>query len=231
MSEFSRTPQHSIARLAAPFLVAGVAIFGVNKGFDYLNEPEKVGSSGDAISQDISERLQPGKELDVAATIITVASGVNYRRTPVKIDTSNRTMVNGNKISDEPIDLSDNTLVQPTVLIRPALVKNETRFNNDDPKCWIGGLQNDQMVWVGLNKETIAGVHFYQRPQDGELPAFQQTIEVKEVTSDEGVIFDAGDHNASAALIRPSSENDPYIDALKQDGYEEVSFSDIDIDC
>jgi hypothetical protein len=215
-------------RFIASAVAVGAAIGGLTIGsLNGCEKTDKVGKSGEVIASDISSRLKPDGKLPVAAAIIAVDRGVHFRYTPVKYDTSNASLTSGNRTSDNPeiINVFDSTLSDPTILVRPIEVKNETRISSKDPICWLGGLQSKKLVWVGVNDETKKHLHFYQRPNsDQTLPDFTQEITVTKVDPYDGIVFKSDGYQASAGLIRSAEANnrDPYLDALKQEGYKEV---------
>lgn len=219
--------RRNLSPVPVAIAVAAVATLGVSAYKDFT-KPDRVIGSGKEIAANIEKRLKPGKQLPVAAAILAVDAGVNYRSTPVKVNTANNAWITGNKVSEGGSLLSDaDKLEKPTILVRPIMVENKERFTKDDPRYWFGGLVNNKVVWIGLNEETRDKIHVYSRLQDqdntGEK-SLKSSITVQGVDSDYGVSFDAGGYTAAAAEIMSSTgENDPYLTAIQQNlGFREV---------
>ncbi len=202
---------------AIALAVGGLTIGACNE----FTKPDRISSAADNIARNVQENLKPGNKIDVATAVVSVDAGVNFRSTPVKINTNNSALISGNNITN---DETDDTLTKPTILVRPLIVKNETRFTDSDPKYWLGGIQRDRVVWIGMNDETRDKVHVFQRQKtDGERPELIESITVDTVSQQDGITFDMGGYAASAGLIRPSEGlSDPFMQAKAAEGYSEI---------
>jgi hypothetical protein len=211
------------SKVLAGALVAAALLFAGKVAVDANKSPDNVVTSAKAVASRVSHELKPGKDVEVAAAIIAVDGGVNFRSSPVLLNTNNAQMVTGNNIYANP-DTPNAYLSSPTILVRPMVVKNENRLSDHDPEYWLAGLQDDRLVWVGLNDETKQHMQAYQLPESGgEMPDFTDSVTVDYVSPGSGIVFQSSGYMASAGLIRESIGNqDPYLLRMQEAGYQEV---------
>ncbi len=208
---------------AAAVLVAGALLFAGKAALDANKSPDNAVTSAQAVATRVEHELTPGKDIDVIAGIIKVDGGVNFRSSPVVLNTNNTQLVYGNVIQDS-LDDADSFLAGPTVLVRPVVVKNESRLSENDPEYWLAGLQDEKLVWVGLNDETKQYMQAYQLPgPDGTMPSLTDSITVSHISPGAGIVFESTGYMASAGLIREvTGDQDPYLLHLQEAGYQEA---------
>lgn len=212
---------------AVPAVVASVALlfFAGKAALESNTQPDSVVANAQAVAARVSRELRPSKDVDVAAAIITVDGGVNFRSSPVVVNPNNNQLTTGNMINGaSEDDIIKGSLSGPTILVRPVVIKNEDQLSADDPEYWLAGLEDDRLVWIGVNDDTIEHMHAYQRSlSNGNLPAFTESIQVNYVSQGDGIVFQSDGYTASAGLIRPSTgTNDPYLQSMQAMGYQEV---------
>lgn len=217
-----KSPESKIAAT-----LAVVATLAASKlAVDALKDPSDAASGAEAVATQVEHELKAGEDINVIAGIIQVDGGVNFRSSPVVINTNNTAFITGNAINpDSGEDYIDDSLSGPTVLVRPVIVKNENQLSDGDPEYWLAGLQDENLVWIGVNEETKEHMTAYQLPgEDGEMSPLVESVEVDHISTSEGIVFQSSGYMASSALIReaPEGENDPYILSMQAQGYHEV---------
>jgi hypothetical protein len=217
-----RRPEYALpVALASAALIfyAGKAALNSN------TEPDSAVANAEAVAARVAHELGPNKDIEVAAAIIEVDGGVNFRSSPVVLNTNNNQMVTGNVINEaSEDDITEGALSHPTILVRPVVIRNEDQLSDDDPDYWLAGLEDDKLVWVGVNQDTAEHMHAYQRPlDDGNMPGFTDNVHIDYVRQDTGIVFQSDGYVASAGLIRPATgTNDPYLLSMQAMGYQEV---------
>lgn len=217
-----KSPESKIAAT-----VAVIAALTASKiAIDALKDPSDVASSAEAVATRVEHKLKAGENIDVVAGIIQVDEGVNFRSSPVVIDTNNTALITGNTINGTAEeDIIDDTLSGPTILVRPVIVKNEEQLSDDAPEYWLAGLQDENLVWIGVNDETKQHMTAYQLPEeDGGMPSLISSVTVDHISTNAGIVFQSSGYMASSGLIReaPAGQDDPYLLSMQQKGYEEV---------
>lgn len=205
-------------------LVTVALLAGVGKvAVDANKSPDNAVTNAQAVATRVEHELKTGEDIDVVAGIIKVDGGVNFRSCPIVVNTNNNQLVTGNVIQDN-LGSADSFLGGPTVLVRPMLIKNEDQLSDSDPEYWLAGLQDDQLVWVGIDDETKQYMQAYQLPgEDGSMPSFTDSITIDRITPNAGIVFASTGYMASAGLIRPvTGDQDPYLLHLQEAGYQEV---------